>query len=449
MYNITLQRDCMNIKLDEDTQINNYGKGVLLHNQIKGILSASFSVENGMRVFKYDTTGCGKIREAFGAYIEKSKMLGILRDICNTIRELENYGISQEMVVLDKSMVWYNIAQQKAELVLLPIKERQTENFGDFLRMLIISMPIGSGVQSQYTLDILAYINRMPDITPEQMYLYLNPPKESKKECRPVELKKEQEVHQKPAVNRAVEEQPSVMEEKSEKPAKNGKGFSSILSRQKPELVQSTPAADSQVEDDLDFTNLFSDDGGKKNKKEKKEKEKGGGLFSFMNKPKEDKKKKENEFESYQQEISLSHSRSSSSVGSTGCSKQGSGMSMFRDEGVLGTRAGEREYGFTGATSESGVYLIQVSNQRKYNIRSSGATIGTLSENQIVVQNTKVSRHHARVFYDGGSLLLMIDERSKNPSYLNGTLIGKGMSAPLQDGDRFRLADEEFEVRMS
>ena len=43
MYNITLQRDCMNIKLDEDTQINNYGKGVLLHNQIKGILPASFS----------------------------------------------------------------------------------------------------------------------------------------------------------------------------------------------------------------------------------------------------------------------------------------------------------------------------------------------------------------------------------------------------------------------
>lgn len=345
MYNITIQQDCMNIKLDEVTQVNNYGKGVLLHNQINGILPASFSAENGVRVFKYDITGCGKIREAFGTYIEKSKVLGILRDICNTIRELENYGISQEMIVLDKSMVWYNIAQQKAELILLPVKGRPAERFCDFLRMLINSMPTGSGVQSQYTLDILAYVNRMPDITPEQMLLYLNLPKEAQKESCLVSFQKEQT--------------------------------------------------------------------------EKKEKEKGGGLFSFMNKPKEDKKKREDE------------------------------MSMFRDEGVLGTRAGERKYGFTGVTSESGAYLIQVSNQRKHNIRSSGATIGTLSENQIVVQNTKVSRHHARIFYDGDGLFLMIDERSKNPSYLNGTLIGKGMSAPLQDGDRFRLADEEFEVRMS
>ena len=378
----------------------------------------------------------------------------MLRDICSAIRELENYGISQEMVLLDKEMVWYNIAKQKAELVLLPVKGRQAENFGDFLRMLMISMPIGSGIQSQYTLDILAYINRMPDITPEQMLLYLNPPKESKKESRPVELQKEQTVQQKSTVKRAAEEQPPVMEEKFEKSAKNGKGFSSILNRQKSDSVQNTPAADPLGEDDLDFTNLFSADAGKKNKKEKKEKEKekgakGGGLFSFMNKSKEDKKKREDEFEPYHPEISANSSRTSAARGSTGYSKQGSGMAMFQDEGILGTRAGEKEYGFTGVISETGAYLIQVSNQRRYNIRLSGATIGTLSENQIVVQNTKVSRHHASVFYEGDSLILMIDERSKNPSYLNGTLIGKGMSTPLQDGDRFRLADEEFEVRMS
>lgn len=364
---VTIQKKCVRVELGENGRFNSYAKGVLLYNRISGIIPATLSEEGGRSVLLYDVSGCGRIQDVFGGFIAKDKMLGVLRDICNTIVELKNYGISQDMLFLHKDMVWYRTAQQETELILLPVKRRTSENLGEFMKKLLTSMSIGSGTQAQYAFDIVSYINRTADVTPELILNYLDSVQEI-------------QIPDKKSAN-----QSKMMEE----------GIN-------PNLV--TPPVLSIEINEPEIPPVKMD--------------------SQANVPVREMKR------------------------SQGSKQKPVDMSMLCEDDILGTKASEMKYNSTEDREGVSIVLIQKSNNRFHTVYQSGATIGTLSQNQIIVQNTKVSRHHAAIFYRDGQWLLMIDDRSKNASYLNGRRIEKGTSAALADGDHFWLANEEFEVQI-
>ena len=69
-------------------------------------------------------------------------------------------------------------------------------------------------------------------------------------------------------------------------------------------------------------------------------------------------------------------------------------------------------------------------------------TIGKASANYIVA-NPTVSRLHATISRQGDHYYIM-DEQSKNHTYINGQMISAGTLVELQEGDQVRLSNEEF-----
>ena len=63
-----------------------------------------------------------------------------------------------------------------------------------------------------------------------------------------------------------------------------------------------------------------------------------------------------------------------------------------------------------------------------------------------ITSNPAVSRTHAKLTRKDGKLYIE-DMNATNGTYVNGERIKAGTSIPLEVGDRFRLADEEFQVR--
>ncbi|MBQ1490725.1 MAG: FHA domain-containing protein, partial [Blautia sp.] len=61
----------------------------------------------------------------------------------------------------------------------------------------------------------------------------------------------------------------------------------------------------------------------------------------------------------------------------------------------------------------------------------------------VIPGNTLVGRVHAAIVYRDGAFYL-VDNSSMNGTFVNGTRLQGGGKAPLQSGDRFSLADEEF-----
>ncbi|WP_436971841.1 BTAD domain-containing putative transcriptional regulator [Mycobacterium colombiense] len=89
-------------------------------------------------------------------------------------------------------------------------------------------------------------------------------------------------------------------------------------------------------------------------------------------------------------------------------------------------------------------YLHEVTG-RSYPLQGS-TTIGRLSDNDIVLDSPKVSRHHA-VIVDTGTGYIIDDLRSSNGVHVQDQRIRS--AATLQDGDRVRICDHEFTFQIA
>ena len=66
-------------------------------------------------------------------------------------------------------------------------------------------------------------------------------------------------------------------------------------------------------------------------------------------------------------------------------------------------------------------------------------TIGRLLDNNIVIDNPKVGRHHAKIVMDGSGVFTILDLQSTNGTYVNGRKV-KGMQT-IKPGDRIMVAN--------
>jgi SARP family transcriptional regulator, regulator of embCAB operon len=78
---------------------------------------------------------------------------------------------------------------------------------------------------------------------------------------------------------------------------------------------------------------------------------------------------------------------------------------------------------------------------RQYRLNGATTRIGRLDDNDIVLDDNDVSRHHA-VITDTGTGFVITDLRSTNGVEVHGKRI-RG-SATLVDGDRVRIGSQEF-----
>lgn len=78
---------------------------------------------------------------------------------------------------------------------------------------------------------------------------------------------------------------------------------------------------------------------------------------------------------------------------------------------------------------------------RHYQLNGVTTRIGRLDDNEIVLDDTEVSRHHA-VIIDTGTDFLITDMKSTNGVQVRGRRVRR--SATLEDGDHIRIGNSEF-----
>ncbi len=76
-----------------------------------------------------------------------------------------------------------------------------------------------------------------------------------------------------------------------------------------------------------------------------------------------------------------------------------------------------------------------------YNLRRLRTKIGRQRDNDIVIQNDRVSRHHAEIAREGNRLLIL-DQESRNGVWLNGWRISE--PTELKSGDQIRIGRQQF-----
>ncbi|MDT5185218.1 MAG: family transcriptional regulator, regulator of embCAB operon, partial [Mycobacterium sp.] len=95
----------------------------------------------------------------------------------------------------------------------------------------------------------------------------------------------------------------------------------------------------------------------------------------------------------------------------------------------------------TTATGRTAVARLRALSGQSYPMTGAATRIGRLADNDVVLDDAEVSRHHA-VVSDTGTSFVITDLRSANGVYVQGRRI-RG-SVVLADCDRIRICGHEF-----
>jgi SARP family transcriptional regulator, regulator of embCAB operon len=95
----------------------------------------------------------------------------------------------------------------------------------------------------------------------------------------------------------------------------------------------------------------------------------------------------------------------------------------------------------TSVDASSALASLRSASGRVYPLQAAATRIGRLDDNDIVLDDGNVSRHHA-VIIDTGTSFVITDLRSANGVHVGNERI-RG-TATLSDGDRIRICDHEF-----
>lgn len=100
----------------------------------------------------------------------------------------------------------------------------------------------------------------------------------------------------------------------------------------------------------------------------------------------------------------------------------------------------------TAVSERDAVAYLQGSSGRNYPLHETAIRIGRLSDNDIVLDTPKVSRHHA-VIVDTGTSYIINDMRSSNGVHVQHHRIRSATA--LHDGDHIRIGENEFTFKIA
>lgn len=125
-----------------------------------------------------------------------------------------------------------------------------------------------------------------------------------------------------------------------------------------------------------------------------------------------------------------------------GGSSEGAGETTVLNEG-----AGETTVLGGGAAAAVRV-VIRVKNGERINVSKPEFLLGKerVRVDYCISNNNSVSRTHAKLLNRNGQLSI-IDMNATNGTYVNGSKLTPNKEVVLKSGDRFKLADEEFQVQ--
>lgn len=117
------------------------------------------------------------------------------------------------------------------------------------------------------------------------------------------------------------------------------------------------------------------------------------------------------------------------------------GPAMAQQEPTFGAEADRTIVRSTGPQGRLGIVRVEEGKEpgRIYEVRKDSLSIGRSRESDIFLEDLAVSRLHASIVNMGNGNYGLKDEGSANGTKVNGQLVTKYQTYPLQEGDKIQL----------
>ncbi len=478
-------------ELDYDEQIDSTSLGMISNNSISGVAKMFYSQIDHKKFLKFDVSAKISADQLLTGPVEKKRIVGLFKGIVSALMEAEDYMLDSSSFILDMKFIFTNISATDVSVVCLPvIGKRNDKDLQSFLRETLFTIQFADPSES-FIGQILNYLNTQVGFSLEGFYELLQGVGEPRRE-RHVASEETNKANnalyrseQKPSAEnmqtpRAINNVPIQQAIPQSSPAI----YPNVAIKEQP-LVQNSRQTKKE-EKEISWFYLMQHYN-KENAalyKAQKEKKKSG------NNNKASKKKSTNKDKAKRSNIAnvgfdIPGQSSAQPVQSFAPSIQQSIPRAPKPQNVIAGSAvqspAQHTYGvpyaqanqpFTASSADFGdtVFagadddettrfddrssqpsaisptLIRKRNNERIRIDSPVFRIGRDSgfNNYAVTDNRYVGHTHCHIVSRGGEFFL-VDDNSKNHTFLDGQQITPSTEIKLSHGQKFRLSDEEFE----
>lgn len=372
--------------LKSNDRIDNLTLGMMVNNDIKGFLPVQPVQVESDRYFRYDITGLVTMKEYLGEYVKKDRLLKVFYGIANTIKESSEYMINWTSFSLERKEIYVNPETGDVSLLCLPLLTVINDgNICNFFKNVLFSSQFDLDENGDYVGKLITFLN--PKSYTLDKFIY--------------ELEDMLGLEHKEVVEEDDEEdeEDTVVEAETEEDI----------------------AVEAETGEDKNNTDI--------------EKE-----------PAEDTKQEAtNDGDAeIQPELEENIAETSDEVIDEKVTEE----TIEIDE-VSGKETETEEIPPIVAKPEIEPYLIRLSNNQEIKIDKDSFYIGKDEENvdYCISDNLAIDDKHAYIIRHGKEYFV-VDNNSKNHTYLNRVLIGTDEEIFIPHGAQLRFADEDFEFRM-
>lgn len=387
----------LNIKNDEEKvtaeyllksndRIDNLTLGMMVNNDIEGFLPVQpVQVEND-RYFRYDITGLVTMKEYLGEYVKKDRLLKVFYGIANTIKESSEYMINWTSFSLERKEIYVNPETGDVSLLCLPLLTVINDgNICNFFKNVLFSSQFDLDENGDYVGKLITFLNPKSYTLDKFIYELEDMLGLEHKEV----VEEEDEEDEEDTVVEAETEEDIAVEAETEEDKNNAD-------------IEKEPAEDTKQE--------AANDGDAE----------------------------------IQPELEENIAETSDEVIDEKVTEE----TIEIDE-VSGKETETEEIPPIVAKPEIEPYLIRLSNNQEIKIDKDSFYIGKDEENvdYCISDNLAIDDKHAYIIRHGKEYFV-VDNNSKNHTYLNRVLIGTDEEIFIPHGAQLRFADEDFEFRM-
>ena len=471
-------------KMEEKDVLDELIKGMAENNEIAGLLPLTFSQNNRERYIKYNISSKVTLKQYLSGMVSKSNFINAMLSLVNAILELDDYMIEKEKLLLDMEYIYINVGTAQVGLAVLPVENISEEtDLAVFFRNIMFHVQFDQNENGNYIAAVLNFLNNGNPFSMTDFKKLLEEQLGEKKGAAESVIEKVESKKVEPSQSMAFHapQQPLTFQQPaagnvSQQPA-------AFHAPQQPATFQvsqqpaAAPAAGAQPSKKKDKFSLF----GKKKKepepkvKKEKNKKKGKspsqqpvfqGGFAIPGQTAENVSSPQNgisrqpaapaqQFGVSQQPAAPAQqfgvSQQPAAPGQQPVMPQQPVMQEvnmnFGETTVLTQTAAETTVlaaNMTGA--ELKPYILRKKNNQKAFINKNEFRIGK-EVNYVdfcIMDNLAVSRSHADIITRNGAYFIR-DNNSLNHTFLDGRQLQGGVEVQLENGVKFKLADEDFE----
>lgn len=154
-------KDYVVCKLKRSSNIDTFVLGMLMNNNIEGVLSFTSLTLDDDCMLSFDTTGKLSLEGFLKNELDKSQILGALISTISLMNELYEFDIDSNYIVFDFDRVYVDKENLLLEFICLPVEVNDGNNLDviKFLKEIILSVNFTQAEGVGYVAEILSVLN--------------------------------------------------------------------------------------------------------------------------------------------------------------------------------------------------------------------------------------------------------------------------------------------------